>query len=168
MRCVALSFLLTNLLQTTTSDLDFATALNTQCTLGEFRPVLLRLEEHMRRHNDNMIRLGGKESNYLPFVTLTYAQTIDGSIAAINGSEQLILSSPESMNMTHHLRSMHDAILIGVKTLQSDNPSLTVRLCSGKNPQPIVLDSKLSINVSCRCENKAASKRLANNQRIFC
>jgi hypothetical protein len=120
---------------------------------GEFRPVTARLEEHMRRHNERNRQLfGSNESCYIPFVTLTYAQTIDGSIAALDGNEQLILSSKESMTMTHHLRSMHDVILVGVQTVQSDNPSLTVRLCSGKNPQPVILDSKLSINSSCRFE----------------
>lgn len=35
-----------------------------------------------------------------PFVTLTFAQTIDGCIAGENG-QQLILSGNESMAMTH-------------------------------------------------------------------
>ena len=113
--------------------------------------ILSRLEAHMRRHEEyNEAKHAKNESCYQPFVTLTYAQTIDGSIAALKGTEQLIISSPESMLMTHQLRSMHDAILVGVQTVNSDDPSLTVRLCPGKNPQPIVLDSKLSINTTCR------------------
>jgi GTP cyclohydrolase II len=45
--------------------------------------------------------------------------------------------------MTHALRAEHDAILVGIGTILADNPSLTVRLVSGKNPQPVVLDSRL-------------------------
>lgn len=77
-----------------------------------------------------------------PQVTLTYAQSIDGSIAARRGVP-LPLSGDAAMTMTHQLRADHDAILIGVDTLLADNPSLTVRLVEGENPQPIVLDSQL-------------------------
>lgn len=46
-----------------------------------------------------------------PFITLTYAQSVDGSISA-EGGAPLPLSGPESLQMTHHLRAMHDAILV--------------------------------------------------------
>ncbi len=80
----------------------------------------------------------------LPFVTLSYAQSLDGSIAARRG-EALGLSGPESLRLTHRLRSMHDAILVGIGTVLSDNPRLTVRLVNGQNPRPIVVDSRLRI-----------------------
>ena len=75
-------------------------------------------------------------------MTLSYAQSLDGSIAAEPG-KPLQLSNPKSQALTHRLRSMHDAVLVGINTLLSDDPRLTVRLVSGKNPQPIVLDSRL-------------------------
>lgn len=84
-----------------------------------------------------------------PKVTLTFAQSIDGSIAGITG-KRLRLSGAESMKYTHELRSMHRGILIGVNTLIADNPSLTVRLCPGKSPQPVILDSNLRIPISCK------------------
>ncbi len=77
-----------------------------------------------------------------PYVTLTYAQSLDGAIAARPG-HPLTLSCRESQAMTHALRAEHDAILVGIGTILADNPSLTVRLVSGKNPQPVVLDSRL-------------------------
>ncbi|CAM9228488.1 unnamed protein product [Pylaiella littoralis] len=61
-----------------------------------------------------------------PFVTLTYAQSIDGSIAGADKS-QVCLSGPESRTMTHGLRSIHDAILVGAGTVRQDNPRLNVR-----------------------------------------
>lgn len=66
----------------------------------------------------------------LPFITLTYAQSIDGSIAAVRGAPTL-LSGAESMKMTHVLRTMHDAILVGIGTILADNPSLNARFAQG-------------------------------------
>lgn len=77
-----------------------------------------------------------------PFCTLAYAQSVDGSIAC-NPLSHMALSGHESQVFTHHLRARHDAILVGIRTVLADNPSLSVRLISGKNPQPVVLDCRL-------------------------
>jgi 3,4-dihydroxy 2-butanone 4-phosphate synthase/GTP cyclohydrolase II len=77
-----------------------------------------------------------------PLVTLSYAQSLDGSIAARRG-EQTAISGPESLQLTHLLRARQDAILVGVGTVLSDDPQLTVRLVPGADPQPIVVDSRL-------------------------
>jgi GTP cyclohydrolase II len=77
-----------------------------------------------------------------PLVTLTYAQSLDGSIAARAG-HPLAISCAESQTFTHSLRSAHDAILVGIGTVLADNPRLNVRLVSGKSPQPVLLDSRL-------------------------
>ena len=78
----------------------------------------------------------------LPFVTLSYAQSVDGSIAT-HPSRPFALSSEKSFEMTHLLRSRHDALLVGINTVLVDDPRLTVRRCAGDNPQPVVLDSRL-------------------------
>ncbi|MCS6825609.1 MAG: GTP cyclohydrolase II [Caldilinea sp.] len=77
-----------------------------------------------------------------PHVTLAYAQSLDGSLAAAPGAP-LALSGAASMTLTHALRAAHDAILIGVGTVLADDPRLTVRLVAGRDPQPVVLDSAL-------------------------
>lgn len=77
-----------------------------------------------------------------PFITLSYAQSLDGSITARRG-QPMALSGPQSMALCHQLRAQHDAILVGINTVLADDPRLTVRLASGKNPQPIILDSHL-------------------------
>jgi 3,4-dihydroxy 2-butanone 4-phosphate synthase/GTP cyclohydrolase II len=82
------------------------------------------------------------EERGLPFVTLSYAQSLDGSIAAAPGSP-LALSGQASLTLTHALRAAHDAILVGVGTVAADDPRLTVRLVAGPDPQPVVVDSHL-------------------------
>ena len=77
-----------------------------------------------------------------PLVTLSYAQSLDGSIADRPG-RPLALSGSQAMAMTHGLRASHEAILVGIGTVLADNPRLNVRLVSGQDPQPVVVDSRL-------------------------
>lgn len=79
-----------------------------------------------------------------PLVTLSYAQSLDGSIADRPG-RPLSLSGAQSLVLTHGLRAAHDAILVGIGTVLADNPRLNVRLVSGKSPQPVIVDSRLRL-----------------------
>jgi riboflavin-specific deaminase-like protein len=80
--------------------------------------------------------------NRRPFVTVSYAQSLDGSIASAN-RQQMQLSGAESMRLTHQLRALNHSILVGIGTVLADNPSLTTRLVAGDNPQPVILDTNL-------------------------
>ena len=77
-----------------------------------------------------------------PFVTVSYAQSIDGSIAT-RRRRPLPISGAAAMGMTHGLRTLHDGILVGIETVLADDPRLTVRLVEGPQPQPVVLDTRL-------------------------
>lgn len=89
------------------------------------------------------------EEQGTPHVTLAYAQSLDGSIAATPG-RPLTISGPVSMTLTHALRATHDAILVGIGTIIADNPQLTVRRVAGPDPQPIAVDSTLRFPVDAR------------------
>ena len=80
--------------------------------------------------------------NRRPFVTVSYAQSLDGSIASAN-RQQMQLSGAESMRLTHQLRALNHSILVGIGPVLADNPSLTTRLVAGDNPQPVILDTNL-------------------------
>ena len=84
-----------------------------------------------------------------PLVSLSYAQSLDGSLAARRGSP-LLLSGKASMQLTHRLRASHDAILVGIGTILADDPQLTVRLVQGPQPQPVILDSHLRLPPNAR------------------
>lgn len=71
--------------------------------------------------------LDSRRDPTLPWVTLTYATSMDSGLSLAPGT-QTILSGPESKAMTHYLRSSHDAILVGVSTAVADNPGLNCRL----------------------------------------
>jgi riboflavin-specific deaminase-like protein len=90
------------------------------------------------------IRLPACGHNPRPQVTLSYAQSLDGSIAMNRGTPYL-LSGSESQIITHKLRAVHDGILVGINTVIADNPSLTVRLVKGPSPLPVILDSHLRL-----------------------
>jgi 3,4-dihydroxy 2-butanone 4-phosphate synthase/GTP cyclohydrolase II len=77
-----------------------------------------------------------------PNITLAYAQSLDGCISENSGLPTAI-SNCRTQVLTHHLRAMHDALLVGVNTVIVDDPRLTVRLADGDNPTPIVVDSSL-------------------------
>lgn len=73
-----------------------------------------------------------------PFVTISAAATIDGKISTTSGDSAI--SSKRDLVRVHRLRTTHDAILVGVKTILSDDPLLTVRHWNGANPIRVVLD----------------------------
>ena len=81
----------------------------------------------------------------LPFITLKFAQTLDGRIASAVGNSKWI-SCDKSLTYAHKLRAQHDAILVGINTVITDNPELTVRHVRGRNPLRVVVDSKLKIS----------------------
>ncbi|KAI0441538.1 dihydrofolate reductase-like domain-containing protein [Xylaria telfairii] len=66
-------------------------------------------------------------SSTVPFVTLTFATSLDSALALGPGI-RTELSGPQSKAMTHYLRSRHDAICVGVGTAVADDPGLNSRL----------------------------------------
>ena len=88
------------------------------------------------------------------YITVSYAQSIDGNIATSSGDSQWI-SGPETLKLCHQLRRENQAILIGIGTVLRDDPILTCRLVRGNSPARIVLDSHLRIPHNSRIAESA-------------
>lgn len=76
-----------------------------------------------------------------PFVTLTWAQSLDARIAAEPGTQTKI-SHAETKTMTHYLRAYHSAILVGVGTVLADDPKLNCRYGNYLKIRPVVIDPR--------------------------
>jgi len=96
----------------------------------------------------NILKEEGKELNKrffknqikkLPFIILKWAQTSDGFIAKSDGSSKWI-SNDISRTLVHKWRSEELGILVGAKTVNSDNPKLNVRSWDGKDPIRVIID----------------------------
>lgn len=92
-----------------------------------------------------------------PFVLLKWAQTKDGFIDVKRNDSSLKalrISNNITTQLTHKMRAENMAILVSSNTVLLDNPSLTVRNWSGKNPVRVVIDryGKIPDNVNVKTD----------------
>jgi len=87
----------------------------------------------------------------LPLVTLKLAMTMDGAVAAQDGSSQWI-TSEEAREDAHRLRATMDAVIVGAGTLRMDDPRLSARVGDESlvQPVPVVVAGRQSLPVDSR------------------
>ena len=91
------------------------------------------LEEECKALNKRFMTYHGQQR---PFVTLKWAESEDGFI---DGH----ISNTYTQMICHKRRAEHQAILVGRKTFEIDNPSLNVREWFGSSPKRYVASSQL-------------------------
>lgn len=79
-----------------------------------------------------------------PYIILKWAQSANGFIAGQN-NKQVKISNEITNKLVHKWRSEEDAILVGTNTVFADNPQLTNRLWTGKNPVRVIVDLELKL-----------------------
>ena len=104
------------------------------------------LEEQARELNESFTKY---ITTNLPFVILKSAMSLDGKIATVTKESKYITGLPARRHV-HMLRVYVDAVMVGLSTVQIDDPELTVRdvgdeNISKRNPKKIILDTKAEI-----------------------
>ncbi len=85
-----------------------------------------------------------------PFVRSKIAASLDGKTALNNGKSQWITSEPARLDV-QYWRARSCAILTGIGTVLSDNPSMTVRLDNvSRQPLKIIVDSQLQTPIDAK------------------
>ena len=124
--------------------------------------VLGVLEEECRDLNRRFFTFHEQKR---PYVILKWAQTKDGFLDRLRDDDTNKInwiSSKETKTLVHKWRSEESSILVGKNTILNDNPTLTVRELTGKNPIRIILDSHLSLSLNFNVFNKDAETVVLN------
>ena len=111
-------------------------------------------EKQVRKQNEAFIKY---VTTGQPFVIAKCAATLDGRIATRTGDSKWV-TGEAARRYVHRLRHTVDAIMVGINTVQKDDPSLTTRLDDreGKDPVRIILDTHLSIAPGARVLQQAS------------
>jgi riboflavin-specific deaminase-like protein len=99
-----------------------------------------------------------------PFVVLKYAQSLDGRIATSTGDSKWI-SGESERELSHALRAACDAVLVGVGTVVTDDPELTVRMVPGASPMRVVLDTTLRLPLEAKIVGADAATTVITTER---
>lgn len=119
------------------------------------------LEEECRELNKRFFTF---HTLHRPFITLKWAQSSDGAIAAPGGSAVQI-SNTYTNRLVHRWRSEEAAILVGTRTAMLDNPSLTTRLWPGQHPVRLVIDRELKLPDTLQLFDAKAATIIFNEHR---
>lgn len=111
-------------------------------------------EQNALQLNESFIKF---KTTGRPFVVLKMAATLDGRIATRTGDARWI-TGEAARSRVHEIRHAMDAIMVGIGTVEADDPRLTTRLKNGrgKDPARIILDTHLKLRSTARMLTSAS------------
>ncbi|WP_047546947.1 bifunctional diaminohydroxyphosphoribosylaminopyrimidine deaminase/5-amino-6-(5-phosphoribosylamino)uracil reductase RibD [Psychroserpens sp. Hel_I_66] len=123
------------------------------------------LETECKQHHKRFFTFHNKKR---PYIILKWAQTKDGFIAPLIKDEKkpVWITNEFSRQLVHKWRAEEQAILVGTNTVLEDNPSLTVRDWTGKNPTRLVIDRELKLPKSHSVFNEDAETILVLDNNV--
>lgn len=123
------------------------------------------LETECKRHHKRFFTFHNEKR---PYIILKWAETADGFVAPLQKNEKkpVWITNKLSRQLVHKWRAEEQAILIGTNTVLEDNPSLTVRDWTGKNPTRVVIDQELKLSKSHSVFNTDAETLVISKQNI--
>ena len=86
-----------------------------------------------------------------PYVTMKYAMTMDGKIAAYTGASRWV-TGEEARHHVHEQRKKNTAIMVGIGTVLADDPMLNCRIEGGRNPVRIICDTHLKMPLTSKID----------------
>jgi 2,5-diamino-6-(ribosylamino)-4(3H)-pyrimidinone 5'-phosphate reductase len=100
-----------------------------------------------------------------PYVILNATMTLDGKIATKTRDSKI--SCLADFQRVHVLRASVNAVMVGIGTVLTDNPRLTVRLVNGRNPVKVIVDSVARTPMDSRVltENKSTPTIIAVSEK---
>ena len=117
------------------------------------------LEKESRELNKRFFNFHEKKR---PYIILKWAKSKDGFIAPKDQTAPFWMTCSDSKKLVHQYRAEEDAILVGRITAEKDNPYLTVRQATGKNPTRIVIDKDLKLSKKLNLFNNEAKTIIFN------
>ena len=93
------------------------------------------LEDEARRLNEGFL---SRITRGRPFVLVKLATTLDGHVA-VKGRRYL--TGKTAQKEVHRLRDRYDAVMVGIGTVLTDDPALTVREVKGRDPLRVIVDT---------------------------
>ncbi|MCX7552203.1 bifunctional diaminohydroxyphosphoribosylaminopyrimidine deaminase/5-amino-6-(5-phosphoribosylamino)uracil reductase RibD [Xanthomarina sp. F2636L] len=123
------------------------------------------LENECKEHHKRFLTFHNKKR---PYIILKWAETQDEFIAPETRNEQkpVWITNEQSRQLVHKWRTEEQAIFVGTKTILEDNPSLTVRDWTGKNPIRVVLDRTNRLSKDFQVFNEEAKTLVISENEI--
>ncbi len=124
------------------------------------------LEQDCKEHHKRFFTYHNKKR---PFIILKWAETQDGFIAPKTKDEikPVWITNKHSLQLVHKWRAEEQAILVGTNTVLQDNPTLTTRNWTGKNPIRIVIDKEENLSKDFNIfNNEAETITISSNTKV--